>query len=38
MTPYYYKTGIADQQRLLALASLSTELGFAILTYQKISG
>ncbi len=34
MTPYYYKTGLADQQRLLALASLTTELGFAILTYQ----
>lgn len=35
MTPYYYKTGQDDQQRLLALASLTTELGFAILTYQK---
>lgn len=35
MTPYYYKTGVADQQRLLELGSLTTELGFAILTYQK---
>ncbi len=35
MTPYYYKTGQADQQRLLARNTLETEIAFAILTYQK---
>lgn len=35
MTPYYYKTGQADQQRLLSRETLETEIAFAILTYQK---
>ncbi len=36
MTPYYYKTGQADQERLLARDSLCTEIGFAVLTYEKL--
>lgn len=36
MTPYFYKTGQADQERLLARDSLCTEIGFAVLTYEKI--
>ncbi len=36
MTPYYYKTGQADQERLLARESLCTEIGFAVLTYEKL--
>ncbi|MBR5135230.1 MAG: methyltransferase domain-containing protein [Clostridia bacterium] len=35
MTPYYYKTGQADQERLLSRESLATEIGFVILTYTK---
>lgn len=35
MTPYFYKTGQADQERLLARRSLCTEIGFAVLTYKK---
>jgi len=35
MTPYFYKTGQADQERLLARSSLNTEIAFAIVTYQK---
>ncbi len=35
MTPYYYKTGQEDQQRLLSRSSLCTEIGFAVLTYKK---
>ena len=35
MTPYYYKTGQDDQARVLARHSLSTEIGFAVLTYKK---
>ena len=30
MTPYYYKTGAADQAKLAALDSLETELAFAV--------
>lgn len=36
MTPYFYKTGQADQARLLARHSLCTEIGFAVLTYKKL--
>lgn len=36
MTPYFYKTGQADQQRLLANDSLCTKIGFAVLTYEKL--
>lgn len=36
MTPYYYKTGKADQEKLNKLNSLETELEFCILEYQKI--
>lgn len=36
MTPYYYKTGQEDQKRLLAREQLETEIGFAVLVYQKL--
>lgn len=36
MTPYYYKTGQEDQQRLLTRDSLCTEIGFAVLSYEKL--
>lgn len=35
MTPYYYKTGQADQERLLSKDTLETEIGFSLLIYQK---
>ena len=35
MTPYYYKTGQADQERLLSRDTLETEIGFSVLIYQK---
>ncbi len=35
MTPYYYKTGQADQARLLSRDTLETEIGFSVLIYQK---
>lgn len=35
MTPYYYKTSPADQAKVAALQSLSTELAFAVLADQK---
>ncbi len=35
MTPYYYKTGKDDQQRLLSRSNLQTEIGFAVLVYEK---
>lgn len=35
MTPYYYKTSPADQQKLSRLQSLKTELSFAVLAYRK---
>ena len=35
MTPYYYKTGKADQEKLLSLSALDTEIEFAILCYTK---
>lgn len=33
MTPYYYKTSAEDQEKLTALESLKTEIGFEILIY-----
>ena len=36
MTPYFYKTGKEDQERLLSRNSLETEVAFAIVTYKKI--
>ena len=35
MTPYFYRTDRAGREKLAALASLSTELAFGILTYKK---
>lgn len=35
MTPYYYKTGTGDQQRLKALMELDTEIEFAVAVYRK---
>lgn len=35
MTPYYYKTGKAEQARLQTLKALTTETEFYILVYQK---
>lgn len=35
MTPYYYKTGERDQQKLLALQSLSVSLEFGVLVYRR---
>lgn len=35
MTPYYYKTGAADQQKLAAVSSLSVTTAFALAVYQK---
>lgn len=36
MTPYFYKTGKDDQERLLSRAYLETEVAFAIVTYEKL--
>jgi len=35
MTPYYYKTGICDQQKIEGLESLETDIEFAVLCYKK---
>lgn len=35
MTPYYYKTGVADQQKLQKLDQLETEYGFGLRVYRK---
>lgn len=35
MTPYYYKTSRADQEKLRRLESLTTEIAFGLLTYEK---
>ncbi len=35
MTPYYYKTGRADQEKLKVLEELTTEVEILILTYKK---
>ncbi len=36
MTPYYYKTGRRDQQKLDSLASLETEIAFGIFCYKRL--
>lgn len=36
MTPYYYKTGRKEQERLAALTELTTEIGFEVLCYRKL--
>jgi len=35
MTPYYYKTSAADQEKLKNLQSLETEIAFGLLVYRK---
>lgn len=35
MTPYYYKTGREDQEKLTTLASFSTKAAFGIFVYRK---
>lgn len=35
MTPYYYKTSAADQQKLLSLSRLETELSFAVFALRR---
>lgn len=35
MTPYYYKTSRADQEKLLDLSQLTTEAAFGVLLYKK---
>ncbi len=36
MTPYFYKTGAEGHRRLENLDSLTTEIGFEVLTYRKV--
>lgn len=36
MTPYYYKTGKSDQQKIENLASLTTKTEFGVLTLKKV--
>ena len=36
MTPYYYKTGAADQQKLALREWLTTPVEFAVLGYQRV--
>ena len=36
MTPYYYKTGAADQAKLCTLQRLETELAVRVAVYHKI--
>lgn len=35
MTPYYYKTSREDQEKLLNLDTLETEIGFGLVLYEK---
>jgi len=35
MTPYYYKTSAADQEKLRKLETLATEMAFGLLVYRK---
>ncbi len=35
MTPYYYRTGKSEQERLAALTKLTTKADFEVLTYRK---
>ena len=37
MTPYYYKTGAKDKEKLEKLAQLDTEIEFGLFVYKKIS-
>lgn len=36
MTPYYYKTGKSDQEKISGIARLSTEIEFGIDVYQRL--
>lgn len=36
MTPYFYKTSEENRQRLVKLETLTTEIGFEMLTYKKL--
>ena len=36
MTPYYYKTSRADQEKLMRLEMLETETAFGLLVYEKL--
>lgn len=36
MTPYFYKTSEENRQRLVKLQTLTTEIGFEMLTYKKL--
>lgn len=36
MTPYYYKTGVEDQNKIETLEKLDTEIAFNILVYRKL--
>ncbi len=36
MTPYFYKTSEENRQRLVKFESLTTEIGFEMLTYKKL--
>lgn len=36
MTPYYYKTGEKDKEKLASLSSLTTEIEFHLCVYQKL--
>ena len=36
MTPYYYKTGRKDQQKLESLTTLDTEISFGIFLYKRL--
>ena len=36
MTPYYYKTGKTDQEKLASLNTLTTEIEFCILEFKKL--
>lgn len=36
MTPYYYKTGAGDQEKLLKLSQLDTQIEFAVAVYKKL--
>ena len=36
MTPYYYKTGKTEQQRLEALDRLDTQVDFELLVYKNM--
>lgn len=36
MTPYYYRTGRCEQERLAALERLETQVDFELLTYRKV--